>query len=273
MITFNVSGTIIVSNELTVSYGGSLIVSGGDTITISGNEVTRVWRVIGVLMLRNLRVINGYSDQGSGLYNTGEVDISNCTFSGNHSTGHAGGIANGWEMSINNSTIFGNSAVYGGGIVNYNNIVGLSINNSTISGNSAIEGGGLVNQGQFLSIKNSTFSNNSAPGGGGGILSSFGADTVNIANSIVANSPSGDNCKGPIWDLGHKYQMIIPVVLVVGIQCLVNCKIMAVQLGRMRFLRVAPQSIQGMMNIAHQLINVVFLALRMGIVMVLHYAI
>jgi hypothetical protein len=52
-------------------------------------------------------------------------------------------------------------------------------------------GGGINNTGT-LTVTNSTFSGNGASGGGGGIFTfSF---TVTLANTILANSPSGLNC-------------------------------------------------------------------------------
>jgi len=89
---------------------------------------------------------------------------------------------------------------------------------STFSGNSASAGwqglgfgGGIFNDaGSTLTVTNSTFSGNSALGfgsledrspGGGGIVNSGG--TLTVTNTIVANSPSGGNCSGPITDGGH----------------------------------------------------------------------
>ena len=56
-------------------------------------------------------------------------------------------------------------------------------------------------------MTNSTFADNSAVTGGGGIENGSGnaspdATTV-LRNTIVADSPSGGNCSGPITDGGH----------------------------------------------------------------------
>ncbi len=85
---------------------------------------------------------------------------------------------------------------YGGGIYNGGNTV--TINNSTLSGNSATIGGGIYNSGT-ATISNSTLSGNSATYYGGGINNNGGTTTVK--NSIVGNSSGGD-CYGTITASG-----------------------------------------------------------------------
>jgi len=130
------------------------------------------------------------------------------------------GIGNNGTLTINNSTVSGNSAPeYGGGGIGNNGT--LTINNSTVSGNSAGHGsqsvavnyqalslpsgfgGGILNNGT-LTINNSTVSGNSAigsPGGaGGGIWSNNRTLTINNS-TISGNSASGtiggiDNSSG-----------------------------------------------------------------------------
>jgi hypothetical protein len=68
-------------------------------------------------------------------------------------------------LTVNNSTLSGDSAISGGGI--YNAGTGtLTVNASTLSGNTATNGGGLYNTGS-LTITNSTLSGNSAQYVGG----------------------------------------------------------------------------------------------------------
>lgn len=42
-ITFEVSGTIILANQLNLSGGGPIVIDGGSTITVSGNDSVRVF--------------------------------------------------------------------------------------------------------------------------------------------------------------------------------------------------------------------------------------
>jgi CSLREA domain-containing protein len=197
-ITFSVSGTIVLGSQLpnivNAGTAGKLTIDGvGRSITISGNNSVRVFEVNsgGDLTLQNLTVSNGSGLPGSGIYNAGTVTITNSTLSGNSSAVLGGGIYNAGTVTITNSTLSGNSAISdGGGIYNFQGTV--NITNSTLSGNSAdsFSGGGIFNEGGTVNITNSTLSSNSATPGGG--IFNFG--TVNIKNTIVANSPSGGNC-------------------------------------------------------------------------------
>src|SRR5216683_3354336 len=105
------------------------------------------------------------------------------------------------RANISNSTLSGNSAPYGGGIINFEGTANIS--NSTLSGNSATYyGGGIfnlkgtANTGTFT-ISNSTLSGNSAAVYGG--VANFNA--ASVKNSIVGNSSGGD-CYGTITALG-----------------------------------------------------------------------
>ena len=112
-----------------------------------------------------------------------------------------GGIVNQGTLTINSSTVSGNSAIgedygYGGGI--WNNFGKLTINNSTLSGNIArcthsqcpIGGaagwGGIYNNGGTVAINNSTIAGNttgSFDSQGGGI---YNSGILTISNSTVS---------------------------------------------------------------------------------------
>jgi|GEM_PF-3036502 len=153
-----------------------------------------------------------FAGSGGGIQNEsdGRLIISNSTISGNRAGnggnsssiggrgGDGGGIANTETVIISNSTISGNRAGNGGngrsiggiggsggGIFNFGNSTSagtVTIINSTLSGN---QSGG---------------SPNSRDGAGGGIFNS-NTGTVRIANTIVANSPTG----GDIVDEGDSF--------------------------------------------------------------------
>jgi len=122
---------------------------------------------------------------------TGLLDISNSTFTNN--SAEAGGAVSTFAnlATVVNSTFSGNRASHGGGIYNGR---ALSVMNSTFFNNSATSyGGGIHNLNLTLSVTNSTFSNNSAALGGG--ISNLGH--LRYANTILANSTSGDDCYSP----------------------------------------------------------------------------
>ena len=198
-ITFNVSGTILLSSTLpAVTDAAGLMIDGtGRSITISGNNFVRVMWVDGgaALALHNLTIAGGDAtvSGGGGIYNGGTLSVTASTFSGNTTVeGFGGGILNYGTLDVTDSTFAGNSAQVGGGIVNFSHTA--TVTNSTFSGNIGAgpdggEGGGIVNYGT-LTVTHSTFSNNTALLAVGGIMN-FG--TLTLQNTIVANS-TGGNC-------------------------------------------------------------------------------
>ena len=149
-------------------------------------------------------VLNG-GGYGGGVYNSGgdclgcanssgcSMTINNTTILGNSAT-QGGGIYNGGGLTVSNSTISGNTASLdqpggGGGIASSGT---LTVANSTISGNSAYQGGGVLHvpgipflNGNGLSLTNSTITANSATVGGG-VYTENGAYVGHIGNSIIA---------------------------------------------------------------------------------------
>ena len=80
----------------------------------------------------------------------------------------------------------------------------MTLNNSTISGNSIdTTGGGIFVQGSAVSLNNVTIANNSARAAGGGISRINGL--VNIRNTIIANNdnPTSPDVFGRFTDLGN----------------------------------------------------------------------
>jgi predicted outer membrane repeat protein len=69
----------------------------------------------------------------------------------------------------------------------------MSIANSTLHDNSALAGGGIVNYLGTLTVSNSTLFGNSASFESGGIGNAPGS-TMHLKNTIIAGSPSGGDC-------------------------------------------------------------------------------
>lgn len=208
--------TITLSNgDLTTSSAstaGTLTITnstGAANLLISGNNLSRVFFVAraGNLMLNGVTVTNGNSTNGGGIFNdVGTLTVVNCIISDNSATFGAGIVNRGENgtatLTINNSTVSGNSAVgEGGGIENkgYNGGAVVTINSSTVSGNSAINGGG-INSGAVdgpglsgtasVTINDSLINRNSASTNGGGISNSIGLLTVN-RSTITGNTAFG----------------------------------------------------------------------------------
>ena len=229
-IDFNASlsgQTILVTSQLEILK--NFTIDGSDLtskITISGGSTTRVFLVASgvTATLDSLIVTHGRVEGccGAGLLNYGTLTITNSLFSANinnNGTGGAimniapgtltltgstisgnsastgGGIGNENQMTITNSTFSANSSGdAGGGIHNSGATATLTVTNSTFSGNTAStngfgSGGGIYSNAP-LTVRNSTFSGNSAAYDAGGIAQDSG--TLNISNTIIANSVGGD---------------------------------------------------------------------------------
>jgi hypothetical protein len=104
-----------------------------------------------------------------------------------------GAIINAGTLTLNNSTVSGSTATWGGGI--YNDDGTLTLNRSTVSGNNhaSINGGGIYNDRGILTLNRSTVSGNTADSRGGGIFShnDLSDDTTTISNSTISGNTAG----------------------------------------------------------------------------------
>ena len=207
--TLTLNDSTISGNTANGSGGGveNSFFSGTLTLnnsTISGNTATGsgggIDNVAGTLTLTNSTISGNSAKDGGGIATTDrilgeaepvQVTLLSCTVKSNTATGSGGGIDNeSGTLTLTNSTISGNSAKDGGGIVNAGT---LTLTNSTVSGNRGdLVGGGIVNVGT-LTLTNSTISGNSAKGGGGIGL----AGTLTLTNSTISgNSAIGGSGGG-----------------------------------------------------------------------------
>jgi len=153
---------------------------------------------------------------GGGIGNNGTTTLTDCVISGNNAGGHGGGIFSNGFMTISGSEISNNTAsTTSGGISSSNTgvnaTVALAITNSTVSGNSAPVGGGVVNGVAFslapgtLTLRNVTVTNNTGSNGAGGVVGYPG--TIDAANSIIAGNhdPTGQypDCAGNFASQGY----------------------------------------------------------------------
>ncbi|MEX0992492.1 MAG: choice-of-anchor Q domain-containing protein [Solirubrobacterales bacterium] len=139
-------------------------------------------------------------DVGPGMFGL-NVSMSHLTIR----NGVRGIVNQGGVLTLNSSTVTGNTADGGGGI--YNGIDdSLTLNNSTVSGNAATSGvgGGIVSlNDSTLTLNNSTIAGNTASSSGDGI-SLFSGATATAKNTIIANN--GQDCasgSSPLVSAGH----------------------------------------------------------------------
>ena len=195
------TGTILLtSGELAITTDAIDVQGpGAGVITVSGNNASRVFRVIANATISGLTIAGGNADNGGGIYNAfGTLTVRNSTFSGN-SAGNGGGILNAYgALTVVHSIFSGNvssgSGYYGpgyaggGGIYNANYGTQTTIQNSSFIDNStAFAGGGVYNQGTLI-VEGSTVSGNSTSYDGGGI---FNWGTLAVLTSTLSGNSAG----------------------------------------------------------------------------------
>ena len=207
-------------NSAVLSGGGIVIASGTATLNssvISGNTAGQTGGGVenNALLMVNSSTINDNSagETAGGIDNgrLGVVTIRNgSTVSGN-SARTGGGIVNsgggsGGTLILDASTVSGNTAIYdGGGIFNTMDGTTTIRNGSVISGNTAAnDGGGIFNltflvlgSESTLVVDSSTVSGNQATNGGG--IANQG--TLNLLNSTVSGNTAVDDGSG-VWNSG-----------------------------------------------------------------------
>ncbi len=137
--------------------------------------------------LDGLTITGGLADQGGGIWNQGNLKVTGCIVSENHSfsveTGSGGGILDkGGSLTIDTSTICGNTAYHGGGISIVSGAV--TITGSTIRDNTAVAGGGIYCQSD-LTLSRVMVTNNLAQGSDG---ADSGGATVRMRKGVASTA-------------------------------------------------------------------------------------
>jgi predicted outer membrane repeat protein len=191
VVTVNTGFTVVIT-DVTITGGYDTESSLTDTGGEGGGIVDH-----GLLTLNNSTVIGNRASDGGGISTRydGSLTVNNSIVSRNTAHTGGGGIVGGGPITLNDSTVCGNTAAGGGGIYAFDV---LTLNNSTVTGNKATlefykagvereiyEGsGGVFTEGK-MTLNNSRVSNNQ----GGGLHTRNGPNTLN--NSIVADNLRG----------------------------------------------------------------------------------
>ncbi|BAU12345.1 filamentous hemagglutinin family outer membrane protein [Leptolyngbya sp. NIES-3755] len=192
-----------IRNNRSTGDAGALYISANSRIenTIIQNNVSSSGNgggiyTIGNINLVNSRLIGNAAVNGGGLFidpgsvgDAGTATITGTTIADNISTANGGGIANTGQLGITNTTFSNNTANQGGGLFS---TVTSNLSNTTLSGNT---GGGIFVSSGVTELQSTTIANNTD-----GIFNFAG--TVRLRNTIVSNSLNSD-VLGLFDDLGN----------------------------------------------------------------------
>ena len=196
----------------------SIVGAGAASTIIDANKIDRVFSVASgrTATLSGVTIRNGFrlGASGGGVFNGGNLTISDSVIEGNQTDAAGGGIRTEGVMNITRTTIRSNVAFRGGGL----RLLGITtIRDSSIYGNGADFGGGIA-VGAFsfasqLTIVNSTISQNYANTNGGGIDSE--GDTFLYNTSVIdndayhdRNSPTGGKGGGVYVNAGSRFVVV-----------------------------------------------------------------
>ena len=153
------------------------------------------------LAVTSSRFTDNQANDGGAINNhsggSGQATILNSVFSGNQSTGDGGALYNYSDdtLTVHSSVLNNNSAVGGGGAIwNYSASKSMvRVENSTLSGNRADYGGGLANFGTAKVIASTVNANQALIRHGGG-MQNFG--TLTVLNSTVSGNAATNSTTG-----------------------------------------------------------------------------
>ena len=183
------------------------------------------------MTLADVIVEDNFAGGGGGIANFGgSLLIAGSSVRKNSSAGitaNGGGISNFAILSIDSSTISGNTipapggSAQGGGIINLDT---MTITNSTISGNSAAGnfGGGIYQTPGAISMRleNVTVAFNETVLSGGGLASVGGVvEMINtiLSDNTVTGGSTGRDCSGTITSLGHNLIANTSACIITGV--------------------------------------------------------
>jgi predicted outer membrane repeat protein len=205
------SGTVTLTQgqlELAGSSGVRTI-DGGNRITIDGNHASRLFLVDATVqvVLTRLNLGNGSSDSGGAIFNSGILTLADSTLYGNAAI-FGGAVCNVGTMTLYGSTLEFDFAYYqGGGLLNAGSLT--AFNDTFLYDTAFHDGGAIFSATGTVTLTSLTISlNNSASGGG----LAMAAGDVLLRNCIVAGnlndtSTAASDIAGPL-DASGSYNLI-----------------------------------------------------------------
>jgi CSLREA domain-containing protein len=210
--------------ELSINKTMSITGPGAGLLSISGNNTSRVFRIIGgsTVSMSGLTISGGNNSFGGGIrIDNSTLNLSETLFSGNHASDSGGGLmAVRSSVTISNCTFTNNSAASSGaGIHNASTTTGgnppagaatMTLTNCTITGNVVNSPNGQIilndskGNSATMTLRACTIAANSATSGVVGNLSDPTPALLSYVDTIFANSaPNIVNAGGTLTSLGH----------------------------------------------------------------------
>ena len=202
-------GCTFMNNYATKGFGGGIgVIDGvlsvvgckfiGNIAGVGGGvynqpEYGSVHEVSGCLFENN-QAVNGSYGHGGGLnHSRGSLDIHDCDFINNNSTGNGGGISDyaGYGITVRNCNFIGNSS-HGGGGLNTGGIGGCTVISSVFKGNqSSGYGGGIQSSSSSLYIINTRLTENVSDWLGGAVQMLYADQQPAVfANCLIDHNTS-----------------------------------------------------------------------------------
>jgi CSLREA domain-containing protein len=236
-LTLQLPGTDDTAQEGDLDVVGPVEIAGVGMFgtVIDGQAAERVVQVLwpgayGInVTLSDLEVRNGQDLGGGGILNGARLTLQRCRVSDNASNNAGGGgidhsSADG--LYVYDSEISGNEVVNasGGGIAHGGAGASIYVERTTISGNSALAGGGIVATSPVY-LKNVTISGNTATLSGGGLWlgSSFGSLARQATNSTITRNHAAGGSGAGIYFEGSGTQVSLGTTIVADNTGGANC--------------------------------------------------
>lgn len=222
------------SGDLDITEDVTVVGSGAGTTVIDGAGIDRVLETFNTVSISGVTIQNGTSPDniigigGHGIANFGTLTLDEVIILDNAydplvgGDDNGGGIFNGGNLTVNDSTITGNQTDGNGGGIH--NTIGASLvmTGSTVNGNHANDDGGGISNGSFsaATVLNSTLSGNTADGNGGGLrvagFSEANLGNATVTNNTADNDTSGSGDGGGIYDGGDNAATTLKNTIVIG---------------------------------------------------------
>ena len=189
------------NSPLTISNNSMTIENtNAGSVTVSGNNNSEVFDVAATTVsvtISSLLITDGSAGSGGGILNAGSLTLNNDTLFDNTATGSGGGaIFDTGTLNVTDTTFMDNQCTIGvGGAIFANSAQSATITNSTFAGNTAGQGGAIFCQGSgTVNVQNSTFTDNTSTEFGG----AFFVQGFLFVNSSTITGNTADSGGGGI---------------------------------------------------------------------------